>query len=1337
MRRSSGTTITGETCPEWVDTYTTLTFVAPDGAEYEFYDTIPSSMGRPQPNQGPFNDCDPNPNGFNRGRVFRSVDGTAATFVALADVYDQIGPFGTGPAPIAGEVILRDGTRFHINADGLVEWQRDRNGNKIYYTYDIKKRVVEIRDTLGRFIKVDYKNLKTHPTVAAEVTVGTGNSAPAAPSTHLIRISRAQLSQNLLRDGGSIRTLDQLFDLPPHPADEVLFDPPTVSAVTLPTGHTWRFSYNAHGEVTRVETPAFGRVDYEMRKATASPVAACEIFRYVSERRAFADLGGTQPSEHMAYEDPTGAQPISASRYDGQTGALVSRVDHHFYGSPLSTVCQFGQNVLWLPWTNGLEHRTDTWAAPAGGGALVERQRVMREWTQPALHWVTDQGGAPKNNPRLKRVTTKLSETNQVSEVVNEYDEFNNVIETREYDFGTGAPGALLRKTSTSYYTGPNDNHTYWDNTDIHLRSLPLTVSVFRGTSPTAETQTTFEYDNYASSAFSQPLVSRSFVDDPSTIGFEEQRVHASTEYGPAFTKRGNVTKVTTGLGMTTSTSYRQYDICGNVVRTIGPLGDATDVLYDSAYYYAFPTTITRSGTGVASQTTTADYRFFTGQVAWVRDANLQQTTLTYDAVDRLSYMTGPAGSRANFFYSDASAGSLWFRREVLISGTTYSKATTFLDGLGRTTKVEATDPNGSGLVTTLTKYDGLGRAVLTSNPHRPAAEPTDGWMKTIYDGLDRAVRVEYHSGRAEPTGSATLTGASESDYSAVPTITTTDPSGKRMRSRTDALGRVVEVVEDPTITGYTGLNYSTTYTYDARGNLWQVNQGEQTRYFGYDALGRLARVRNVEEAVNASLPAFSNPVTSNTQWSQAFEYDAAGNVTKKTDARGQATQFTYDVFSRVKTKDYLSVTAAVDATYHYDAVAGGLSSPPSPFAATNLVGRLYAVATADTSETGQTATTLFYGYDAEGRPESFSQFMDGVHYQTRSVFNSAGAITSETYYRGTTQVSSIANAYTAAGSLASVSRNGAMLSSNIAYTPAGALARQQLATSTPLYHSVSYNSRQQPTDIRLGTTSSGSERFGLAYSYGVLASSASAGAAVDASRNNGNVARIVITPGAGQSAIEQVFEYDQLNRLALAKEFPSGGGGGTGADVELVSVVDTPDPVAAGGQITYTVTARNNGPATAPVVELADAFSSSTTYVSATPSAGGTPVEDGDPNRVTYSFSNLLPGQSVTLTVVVAVASGTANGTSLSNTGSVSTTASDPVSTNNTKTATTTVTDQPELERQQLGRDWLQAGAQDRGRRYLVADRHACGRRHELLRYGSVGLDGVLLPRAGDERLG
>jgi hypothetical protein len=67
------------------------------------------------------------------------------------------------------------------------------------------------------------------------------------------------------------------------------------------------------------------------------------------------------------------------------------------------------------------------------------------------------------------------------------------------------------------------------------------------------------------------------------------------------------------------------------------------------------------------------------------------------------------------------------------------------------------------------------------------------------------------------------------------------------------------------------------------------------------------------------------------------------------------------------------------------------------------------------------------------------------------------------------------------------------------------------------------FNSRLQPTEIGLGTSSSDSSLLKLDYEYGT------------ASANNGNITKQTITVGG--NAYIQTYSYDSLNRLSVATE--------------------------------------------------------------------------------------------------------------------------------------------------------------------------------------------------------
>jgi uncharacterized repeat protein (TIGR01451 family) len=132
---------------------------------------------------------------------------------------------------------------------------------------------------------------------------------------------------------------------------------------------------------------------------------------------------------------------------------------------------------------------------------------------------------------------------------------------------------------------------------------------------------------------------------------------------------------------------------------------------------------------------------------------------------------------------------------------------------------------------------------------------------------------------------------------------------------------------------------------------------------------------------------------------------------------------------------------------------------------------------------------------------------------------------------------------------------------------------------------------------------------------------------------------------------------------------------GGAGASADLsITKTDSPDPVNAGGNITYTITATNAGPDVAISPTLTDTLPPNTTFVSLTsPGWGCSAPAIGTGGTVSCSTASFPPG-SAAFTLVLNVDAGTANGTVISNTAALASTTSDPDSSNNTATATTTV---------------------------------------------------------------
>jgi uncharacterized repeat protein (TIGR01451 family) len=121
------------------------------------------------------------------------------------------------------------------------------------------------------------------------------------------------------------------------------------------------------------------------------------------------------------------------------------------------------------------------------------------------------------------------------------------------------------------------------------------------------------------------------------------------------------------------------------------------------------------------------------------------------------------------------------------------------------------------------------------------------------------------------------------------------------------------------------------------------------------------------------------------------------------------------------------------------------------------------------------------------------------------------------------------------------------------------------------------------------------------------------------------------------------------------------------GADVAITKT--GPATVTEGHNLTWTLTARNNGPATATAVTVSDPLPANTTFVSA---SAGCSFAAG---TVTCAAGTLAPGQTKVFTVTALAGSA---GGSITNTAGVAAAQSDPVPGNNHATAVTALNHNP-----------------------------------------------------------
>jgi uncharacterized repeat protein (TIGR01451 family) len=192
------------------------------------------------------------------------------------------------------------------------------------------------------------------------------------------------------------------------------------------------------------------------------------------------------------------------------------------------------------------------------------------------------------------------------------------------------------------------------------------------------------------------------------------------------------------------------------------------------------------------------------------------------------------------------------------------------------------------------------------------------------------------------------------------------------------------------------------------------------------------------------------------------------------------------------------------------------------------------------------------------------------------------------------------------------------------------------------------------------------------------------------ATLNSGDSAQFTLVVNVDEDAPATSTIFNTANVTSSSTDPNSANDGATaGTDVSpqadlSVTKSDSPDPVAPGSNVEYTILLNNNGPNTARNLALSDTLPPGTTFVSATQPNGPaftltTPALGGT-GTVTATKATFAASDAATFTIVVHVGSGVSDGTTLSNTASVTSDTDDPNTADNSDTETTLVNEFAEL---------------------------------------------------------
>lgn len=853
-------------------------------------------------------------------REWRSADATgirrsANTIVdANGIVYDLLMPFGEG---VMGS---------------LTNAVTDPNGNTITATFDstatsYPKPITGWTDSVGRYVPYPFTLTSSTqdftgctgqlPTIGALLWdvpgIGTGSG------TVRYKICFAKISVNgpFPKCSASNCNVDNSPFL-------------TIQSLVLPNGQAWTFNYNIAGgyaDLSSIIFPTGGTLSYTWATyihCSHPPFLGWQSFTRAIQTRTLNAQDGSGPHQWQYQQTYSASAPeVTTTVTDPDNNVTVHKLSHlgaqcSVYETELDKYQ--GSSTLLQSISTGYNYTIDPAAVSSG---------VTTAFT--SIYNVV---------PTSIMTTYPAGQGSQVSQVTTSYDSgipdaygssllYGQPIARQEYDFGSGAPGFLLRQTNYFYKWQENGSYK-----SANLINLPCLVTTYGAGSVSQPTSCT------ASSTPSNQIAQASYSYDENN--------------GSPQGALGNRTSFTRWLnGGSSPKTQTIYNSQGMPTKEIDPNGNSTVITYDSTGL--FPKQIQQPTTNGVQHIERFRYDGNTGLMLSHTDQNDQITSYEYDSMRRLAHVSYPDGGSESYAYDDTPPSPSFTYTRALNASQNLTQVG-IVDGLGRKKQTQITsDPAGIDYVDTT--YDNLGRVLTVSNPYRnKTTEDTYGVTTYTYDALNRKITLKNPDGSSRQwcyndlgTASQTICAAHLGSISNGIWVDSGDETGRHWQQTSDALGRLSDVIEDAS-----NAKFETDYQYDGLDNLIYVNQkgdgsGSRTRSFIYDSLSRLSSSKNPEAGAIA------------------YTYDANGNIKMKTDARGIETDYSYDALNRLISKSYQKDPFKAPAQFYiYDIyqtsnICSGCSDP-TVFFSSSSIGRMTENYTADNK------TRNVYAYDPLGR---------------------------------------------------------------------------------------------------------------------------------------------------------------------------------------------------------------------------------------------------------------------------------------------------------------------------------------------------------------------------------
>ena len=362
-----------------------------------------------------------------------------------------------------------------------------------------------------------------------------------------------------------------------------------------------------------------------------------------------------------------------------------------------------------------------------------------------------------------------------------------DVVNIKDYDYGQGSAGPLIRQTSTSYawqQSSGNPNYAAFLAANILDPLVSVQVQDSSG-SRCSETDNLYDEPAYLTTTnFGTPYQHGSAPN--SVRGNATTTTYWLAPLAPSTTS----CQLPQGTSWSSFVTHTNWYDTGVVYKKTDARGNVTMYSYDPFYWGAFQTETTNAIGQVVSGT----YDFNTGLITSVTDVNgsspasgntpgdpAHTSTYTFDNMFRILQANTPNGGKVTFKYNDTPGSLSVTKTSLQTAPNTVITTTVSFDDLGRKVTSSLLDPEGTDV--SVFAYDALGRVSQTYNPTRNWSSSTPS-TQNQYDALGRPTLTKMQDGSIINT-----------IYNSNCT-TVIDEAGFVRQSCTDALGHVIEADE-------------------------------------------------------------------------------------------------------------------------------------------------------------------------------------------------------------------------------------------------------------------------------------------------------------------------------------------------------------------------------------------------------------------------------------------------------------------------------------------------------------------------------------------------------------